>query len=255
MIDTHTHLYAAEFDNDQVETIERALEAGVKRFYLPAIDSTFTQKMYALEQQFPEYIFLMAGLHPTHVNENYKTELAHVKQQLSERTFVAIGEIGIDLYWDKTFLAQQQQAFREQIALAKHYKLPIVIHSRDSFDEIFEILEAEKSDDLYGIFHCFTGTYEQALRAIGLGFVLGIGGVATFKNGKIADYLAQIPIEHIVLETDSPYLAPVPHRGKRNESSYIRLIAEKVAEIYNLPFETIVQKTTENALLILQKNQ
>ncbi len=253
MIDTHTHLYAAEFDNDQSETIERALKAGVKRFYLPAIDSTFTQKMYALEEQFPEYIFLMAGLHPTHVNENYKTELAHVKQQLSERTFVAIGEIGIDLYWDKKFLTQQQQAFREQIALAKHYKLPIVIHSRDSFAEIFEILEVEKSDDLYGIFHCFTGTYEQALRAIRLGFMLGIGGVATFKNGKIADYLAQIPIEHIVLETDSPYLAPVPHRGKRNESSYIRLIAEKIAEIYNLPFETIVQETTKNALQIFKK--
>ena len=185
LTDTHTHLYSEAFDIDRDQMIERALKAGISRFYLPAIDSSYTQSMYALERKYPENIFLMTGLHPTHVKQDPKTELAHIKENLQHRKFVAIGEIGIDLYWDKTNLKQQQTAFRFQIQLAKQYKLPIVIHCRDAFDEVFEILEAEKSDDLFGIFHCFTGTLAQAHRAISYNMKLGIGGVVTFKNGKI----------------------------------------------------------------------
>lgn len=245
--DTHTHLYSEEFDQDRKEMIQRAINAGVSRFFIPAIDSSCTQSMYELEQNFPENIFLMMGLHPTYVKDNYQAELSHVKSELAKRKFYAIGEIGIDLYWDKTYLAQQQDAFRTQIQLAKQYKLPIVIHSRESFNEIFEILEEEKSPDLFGIFHCFTGTYEQALQAISYNMKLGIGGVVTFKNGKIDQFLNQIDLKHIVLETDSPYLAPIPYRGKRNESSYILNVVHKLAEIYKVSPEEIARITTENA--------
>jgi TatD DNase family protein len=227
--------------------IQRAIDVGVSRFFIPAIDSEYTQAMYDLENSFPKNIFLMMGLHPTHVKDNYKQELEHVALELSKRKFYAIGEIGIDLYWDKTHLEEQKQAFRKQIQLAKQYKLPIVIHCRDAFDEIFEILEAEKSADLFGIFHCFTGTYEQALQAISYNMKLGIGGVVTFKNGKIDQFLNQIDLKHIVLETDSPYLSPIPHRGKRNESSYIINVLTKLAAIYNLPPEKIARITTENS--------
>ena len=189
----------------------------------------------------------MMGLHPTYVKDNYKDELAHVETELAQRKFYAIGEIGIDLYWDKTHLKEQQDAFRHQIRLAKQYKLPIVIHCRDAFDEIFDVLDAEKSPDLLGIFHCFTGTYEQALRAISFGMKLGIGGVVTFKNGKIDQFLNQIDLQHVVLETDSPYLAPIPFRGKRNESRYIINVVQKLAEIYALPSEEIASITTENS--------
>ena len=175
--------------------------------------------MYDLERDFPEHVFLMMGLHPTYVKDNYETELAHVASELAKRKFYAIGEIGIDLYWDKTHLKEQQIAFRQQIQWAKQYKVPIVIHCREAFDEIFEILEEEKSPELFGIFHCFSGTYEQALQAISYNMLLGIGGVVTFKNGKIDQFLDRIDLQHIVLETDSPYLAPIPFRGKRNESS------------------------------------
>jgi TatD DNase family protein len=206
--------------------------------------------MYDLEKAYPENIFLMMGLHPTHVRENYLEELQHVEQELAKRKFVAVGEIGIDLYWDKTHLPQQQDAFRKQIQLAKHYKLPIVIHCREAFDEIFEILEEEKSPELFGIFHCFSGTYEQALQAISYNMKLGIGGVVTFKNGKIDQFLHQIDLKHVVLETDSPYLAPVPFRGKRNESSYLVNVIDKLAVIYNLPQEEIAFVTTENSKAI-----
>lgn len=248
--DTHTHLYSNEFDEDRNEMIQRAIDAGVSRFFIPAIDSAYTQSMYELEKDYPENIFLMMGLHPTHVKDNYLEELKHVEEELSKRKFFAVGEIGIDLYWDKTHLPQQQDAFRKQIQLAKQYKLPIVIHCREAFDEIFEILEAEKSTDLFGIFHCFSGTFEQALQAISCQMKLGIGGVVTFKNGKIDQFLNQIDISHIVLETDSPYLAPVPYRGKRNESSYLLNVVAKLAEIYNLPTEEIAKITTENSRLI-----
>jgi TatD DNase family protein len=245
--DTHTHLYSEEFDQDRNKMIQRAIDTGVSRFFVPSIDSNYTQKMYELEKEFPENIFLMMGLHPTYVKENYLEELAHVETELSKRKFQAIGEIGIDLFWDKTFLKQQQHAFQHQIQLAKKYNLGINIHCRDAFDETFEVLESEKAADLFGIFHCFTGDLAQAEKAISLGMKLGIGGVATFKNGKIDQFLNQIDLKHIVLETDSPYLAPVPYRGKRNESSYVTLVAQKLAEIYNLSIEEIAQITTENS--------
>ena len=246
--DTHTHLYSEEFETDRTEIIQRAISAGVSRFFVPSIDSTYTSKMYALEAQFPQNIFLMMGLHPCYVKpESYEAELAHVETELSKRKFQAIGEIGIDLYWDKTTLAIQQEAFRRQIQLAKKYQLGINIHCRDAFDEVFEVLESEKSDGLFGIFHCFTGDFQQAQRAINLNMKLGIGGVATFKNGKIDQFLKEIDLQYIVLETDSPYLAPVPYRGKRNESSYTVLVAEKLAQIYELPVSEIARITTENS--------
>ncbi len=245
--DTHTHLYSKDFEEDRNEMIQRAIDAGVSRFFIPAIDSTFTQAMYDLEKAYPENIFLMMGLHPTHVKDNYLDELQHVEEELAKRKFYAVGEIGIDLYWDKTHLQEQKNAFRKQIQLAKQYKLPIVIHCRDAFDEVFEVLEEEKADDLFGIFHCFSGTYEQALQAISYNMKLGIGGVVTFKNGKIDQFLNQIELKHIVLETDSPYLAPVPYRGKRNESSYLVNVVDKLAAIYSLSPQEIARITTENS--------
>ncbi len=248
--DTHTHLYSEEFDIDRNEMMQRAINNGVTRFFIPAIDSNYIQKMYALESDYPENVFLMMGLHPTYVKDNYLEELQIVEQELAKRKFYAIGEIGIDLYWDKTHLKEQQIAFRTQIQLAKKYKLPIVIHCREAFDEIFEILEEEKSEDLFGIFHCFSGTYEQALQAISYNMKLGIGGVVTFKNGKIDQFINQIDLKHLVLETDSPYLAPIPFRGKRNESSYIVNVVDKLASLYGLSSEEIALKTTENSKAI-----
>lgn len=247
LTDTHTHLYSEEFADDRDAMILRAFNAGVTRLFVPSIDASYTQQMYNIEKQYPENVFLMMGLHPTYVKENYKEELAHVERELALRKFAAVGEIGIDLYWDKTRLAEQKYAFKYQIQLAKKYKLPINIHCRDAFDEVFEVLESEKGDDLFGIFHCFTGDFGQAQKAISYNMKLGIGGVATFKNGKIDQFLADIDLKHIVLETDSPYLSPVPHRGKRNESSYTLLVAQKLAEIYGLPIEQIAKITTQNS--------
>ncbi|MCE2614022.1 TatD family hydrolase [Flavobacteriaceae bacterium D16] len=248
--DTHCHLYVEAFEEDLDSVISRAIALGVSRFFIPAIDSGYTQSMLHLKKNYPDQVFLMAGLHPTHVKENYKEELEHVKALLAKGDYCAVGEIGIDLYWDKSFFREQQEAFRTQIRWAKKNSLPIVIHCRESFDEIFEILEEEKGEDLRGIFHCFTGTLEQAHRAIGYNMKLGIGGVVTFKNGKIDQFLGQIDLKHIVLETDSPYLAPVPYRGKRNESSYLREILEKISIIYNKPIEEIARITTENSKVV-----
>ena len=247
LTDTHTHLYSDSFNEDRGTMMQRAFDAGVKRLFIPAIDSETTEAMYQLEKKYPENIFLMMGLHPTSVKENYKEELKHVEDQFLKRSFFAVGEIGIDLYWDKSTLEIQKKAFKTQIQLAKKYQLPIVIHCRDAFDEVFEVLETEKGDDLYGIFHCFTGTLEQAKKALSYNMKLGIGGVATFKNGKIDTFLSQIPLQHIVLETDAPYLSPSPHRGKRNESSYITYVIEKLATIYKLSFNEIANITTENS--------
>ncbi len=247
LTDTHTHLYADQFNEDRVEVVQRALDLGVKRFFIPAIDSETTQSMFELEKQFPENIFLMMGLHPTHVKENFKEELAHVKKWLDKRNFYAVGEIGIDLYWDKTLLKQQQEAFKTQINWAKEKNLPIVIHCRDAFDEVFEVLEEMKDAKLFGIFHCFTGNLEQAKKAISYNMKLGIGGVVTFKNGKIDQFLNEIPLKNIVLETDAPYLAPAPYRGKRNESSYLLKVAEKLATIYNISVEELAKITTQNS--------
>lgn len=250
LTDTHTHLYSEEFTEDSELIIQRALDSGVSRLFVPSIDSSYTSKMYDLEAKYPENVFLMMGLHPCYVKENYTEELAHVETELNKRRFAAIGEIGIDLFWDKTFLQQQQDVFVRQIQLAKHYQIPINIHCRDAFDEVLEILAQEKSPELWGIFHCFTGDFNQAKQAIDYGMKLGIGGVATFKNGKIDQFLNQIDIKNIVLESDAPYLAPVPFRGKRNESSYIKIIAEKLSEIYNLPLEEIAAITTENSKVV-----
>ena len=251
--DTHTHLYSKAFDDDRQEIMQRAIDANVSRFFVPAIDSTYTKSMLQLEKDYPDNVFLMMGLHPTHVKENYKDELAHVEEMLAKRKFYAVGEIGIDLYWDKTTLGIQQNAFRHQIKLAKQYKLPIVIHCREAFDEIFEVLEDEKDDDLFGIFHCFTGTIEQARKAISYNMKLGIGGVVTFKNGKIDQFLNQIDLKHVVLETDSPYLSPTPYRGKRNESLYITNVLKKVSEIYNVSEDEVADITTQNSQEIFSK--
>ena len=245
--DTHTHLYSEAFDEDRVAVIEEAIANGVERFFIPAIDASYTERMLDLKNSYPENVFLMTGLHPTHVKKNYKEELSHVEEMLGIHSFVAIGEIGIDLYWDKTFLREQQDAFRSQIRLAKKHKLPIVIHCREAFNAVFEILEEEKGDDLFGIFHCFTGDLEQAHKAISYNMKLGIGGVVTFKNGKIDTFLNKIDLTHIVLETDAPYLAPVPYRGKRNESYYILKVLEKVALIYGITPEEVAAITTQNS--------
>ncbi|HDZ06862.1 hypothetical protein LCGC14_0050500 [marine sediment metagenome] len=245
--DTHTHLYSEAFDEDRNEVVQKAINLGVDRFFIPAIDSTYTERMLSLEKDFPGHMFLMSGLHPTHVKENYESELMHIEEMLEKHTYYAIGEIGIDLYWEKKFLKEQQIAFRRQIQLAKKKRLPIVIHCRDAFDEVFQILEEEKGEDLRGIFHCFTGTLDQAKTAISYNMKLGIGGVVTFKNGKIDTFLKEIELNHIVLETDSPYLAPTPYRGKRNESAYIVNVLERLADIHGLSNEHIALKTTENS--------
>lgn len=245
--DTHTHLYSEQFDEDRTVVIQKAMDAGVSRFFIPAIDSTCTTSMLQLEKDFSEVVFLMMGLHPTSVKDNYKEELALVKQWLDKRAFYAVGEIGIDLYWDKTFLKQQQDAFKTQIEWAKEKDLPIVIHCRDAFDEIFEVLKDVKDAKLHGIFHCFTGTLAQAHKAISFNMKLGIGGVVTFKNGGIDKFLNEIELQNIVLETDSPYLAPTPFRGKRNESSYIINILDKLVDIYGLTPQEIADITTQNS--------
>ena len=253
MIDTHTHLYLEAFDKDRDFAIQNALDEGITDFYVPAIDSEYHKKMFDLETSYPEQVHLMMGLHPTRVKENFKEELDLVKVQLSKRNFSAVGEIGIDLYWDRRHYDQQQQAFDLQIEWAINYDLPIVVHCRSAFNEVFEVLEGHRLDSLRGIFHCFTGTVEHAFRAIGLNLKLGIGGVITFKNGKIDQFLNKIPLKSIVLETDAPYLAPFPFRGKRNESAYLTLIRDKVAKCYELSPNEISSITTQNALAVFEK--
>ena len=250
IIDTHTHLYLNQFKDDVDLVIARAKNAGIDKFIFPAIDSSHFKDMHELRNRYPENIYLMSGLHPVSVKDNYMEELNLVLKSLVTNSYVAIGEIGIDLYWDKTFLKQQQEAFEFQIRLAVSNNLPIVIHCRDGFDEIFEILDAEKCSRMRGIFHCFTGTLEQAVRAINLGFKLGIGGVVTFKNGRIDKFLNKIDIKNIVLETDAPYLSPVPHRGKRNESFYVTYVLKKISELYGLNEQEIAKITSKNALEI-----
>jgi len=247
IIDTHTHLYLNQFKEDIDDVIARAKEIGIKKFIFPSIDSSHFDCMHNLKKKYPKEIYLMSGLHPTDVKENFRDELDFVENSLKTFDYVAIGEIGVDLYWDKTFLKQQQDAFRFQIRLAIKHDLPIVIHCREAFNEIFEILDKENCDKLRGVFHCFTGTFEEAQRAINLGFVLGIGGVVTFKNGAIDKFLHKIELKNIVLETDSPYLAPAPFRGKRNESSYIIYVIEKLSEIYGISKEKIAEITSKNA--------
>lgn len=246
-IDTHTHLYLKDFDIDIDEEIKNSISLGINEFYLPSIDSSYTNRMIDLKNKYPNEIKLMMGLHPTHIDTDFKIEIDHIKKMLGEVEFSAVGEIGIDLYWNKKNLKNQINIFIQQIEIALSNKLPIVIHCRDAFDEVYKVLLNFKKDNLSGIFHCFTGTKEEANKIIDLNFKLGIGGVVTFKNGGIDKFLNQIPLTSIVLETDAPYLAPHPHRGKRNKSSYLVTIAEKIALIYNLPIEKIAQQTTKNA--------
>lgn len=255
LIDTHAHLYSKKFDADRAEMMERAMESGVGQFFLPNIDRTSVEGMLQMEEDYPGQCFAMMGTHPCSIKEDYKDELAAVEKWLSERPFCAIGEIGIDLYWDKTHLRQQQDAFRQQIKWAKSLNIPIVIHSRDATAEVLEILEEQKDERLHGIFHCFTGTSEEAQRIINLDFYLGIGGVVTFKNGGLDKVVKEVSLDHLVLETDAPYLAPVPKRGKRNESAYVRLVAEKIAAVQQVPFSEVAQRTTANAESIFKVGQ
>lgn len=248
LTDTHAHLYADEFREDIDSTLERSIDKNIKRIFLPNIDSGSTSAMLNLVDKYPGNLFPMMGIHPCSVNENYKAELAHAKEHLETGNFCAVGEIGIDLYWDKTFIKEQQDAFETQIRWAKAMQLPIVIHARDSFQEIFEIVDEENDESLTGIFHCFTGGKEEAEKIINYGgFKLGIGGVVTFKNSGLDKVLSEVNVKHLVLETDSPYLAPTPFRGKRNESSYLEQIAFKLCDIYNLSLEEIANITTENS--------
>jgi len=246
-IDTHAHIYSADFDKDREEVMERSREAGVNEIYMPNIDHTSMDGMLEVESDHPETCFAMMGLHPCSVKKDFESELYIVEQWLSKRKFAAIGEIGTDLYWDKSFWEQQKEAFTIQVSWAKKYKLPIVIHSRQSIDETIGLIEPLLGDGLTGIFHCFSGNLEQAKKIISMGFYLGLGGVATFKNGGLDKVLPEITLDNLVMETDSPYLAPVPYRGKRNEPSYIPLIAGKIAEIKKISLEEVQEATSRNS--------
>lgn len=247
LVDTHTHLYADAFAADRAEVIQRALDGGVTRFYLPNIDHTSVEGMLALEARYPAHCFAMMGLHPCHVDAHVEQALHEVETWLNRRPFVAVGEIGTDLHWDQTYRAQQAEAFRIQVGWAQARDLPVVIHCRDSFDWTMELLEPLHDARLRGIFHCFTGTAAQARRAVELGFLLGIGGVATFKNGGLDQVLPHIDLQHLVLETDSPYLAPVPHRGRRNEPAFVALVAQRVADLHQTTLAAVARVTTHNA--------
>ncbi|MEK9958026.1 MAG: TatD family hydrolase [Flavobacteriaceae bacterium] len=248
LIDSHTHLYLPDFDEDRDAVIARANALGIDTFLLPAIDASYTSRMEDLKKAYPNQMHLMTGLHPTHVKENYEEELDHVEELLKSQTRVAVGEIGIDLYWDRSFLPQQQIAFDRQIQWAKDHDLPIVIHCRDAFKEVFDVLAGHRGPKLKGIFHCFTGTQADAQQALDCNLLLGIGGVVTFKNGKIDQYIADIPLKHLVLETDAPYLAPTPYRGKRNESAYLYEVVKRLAELYQTTPEIIAVQTTQNLI-------
>lgn len=247
LTDTHTHLYYETDPQKRADLMQRCFDNRINRLFLPNVDVESVTQVYNLVDAYPENVFPMLGLHPCSVKDDWEQVLAAIKASHQNHKIYAIGEIGIDLYWDKTTLPQQIAAFKQQIAWAKSLKLPIVIHCRDAFDEVFEVLEQEQGDDLRGIFHCFTGNLEQAQKVISLGFYLGIGGVVTYKNAGLDKILPQIDLRHIVLETDSPYLTPVPHRGKPNESSYLIYVAQKVADVYQTSIETVADITTANS--------
>lgn len=246
MIETHAHLYAQEFDEDRAEMIERAEEAGVEKFYMPNIDHESIEPMMEVEAKFSNTIATM-GIHPCHVEKHFEKQLYEVEDWLNKRKFVAVGEIGLDFYWDKSLMKEQKEALRIQIELAKKYDIPIILHCRDSFQETYEIVKEMNDEKLKGVFHCFTGNAEDAQKVIDLGFFLGIGGVVTFKNGGLAEHIPDIDINRIVLETDAPYLAPTPKRGKRNESAYLELVAQKIADLKQIPKEDLIKITSTNA--------
>ncbi len=252
LTDTHAHLYLGAFNNDRDLAINRAIGEGIRYMLLPNINSKSIGEMLDLCEKYPENIFPMMGLHPTDVKENYIEELAVVESWLTKRKFYAVGEIGIDLYWDKTFFEAQKIALKAQITLAKKHQLPVVLHSRNSFDEIFEVIAGEIDGNLTGVFHCFNGNLAQAEKIIGWGFKLGIGGVLTFQNSGLDKVVENIPLENIILETDAPFLTPKPHRGKRNECSYLKLVVEKLAEIKNMDIAEVAAITTKNAVDLFQ---
>jgi TatD DNase family protein len=248
-IDTHTHLFSESFHEDRTEVVMRAINAGVQTLLLPNIDLESIEPMHELAAQFPNHCYPMMGLHPGSVGSDWKNSLEIIKSHLfSDRTYCAVGEIGMDLYWDKTFVNEQKEVFHQQVEWAKELKLPIVIHAREAFDEIFEVLDGLNDDRLTGVFHCFTGTLEQAQRALDYGnFKLGIGGVLTYKKSGLDEVLAHLPLDCMILETDSPYLPPVPHRGKRNESAYLLHVAERLAEVKNMTLKQVEEVTSQNA--------
>jgi len=255
LIDTHTHLFVKEFDNDRDTVIKNAVNSGITKMILPGINSSYIEIQNKLAKQFPDICFPAIGLHPSDVKENFKDEINIVEQQLKTNKYIAVGEIGIDLYWDKTFLPQQKDAFKKQIVLAKKHKLPIIIHVREAFNEVFEIVDSLNDDALTGVFHSFTGNVEQANKILTYdGFKIGINGIVTFKNSGLDKVVKNIDLKHLVLETDSPYLSPVPKRGKRNESSYLLYIAEKIAEIKNVSIEKLAEITNINAIEIFGNN-
>ena len=247
LIDTHTHLYLKEFEQDINEVIQRAFDEGVEKFYLPAIDRSENQALLALESKFPANVFAIAGLHPCSVKENFKEELETIQQQLSQRKFAAIGETGLDFYWDTSFAEQQYESLHTHAEWALQYKRPLVLHTRNAMQETIDVVKSYKGRGLYGIFHCFGGTLQNARDIIDLGFLLGIGGVLTYKNSGLAEVIKEMDLPYLVLETDAPYLAPAPFRGKRNESSYLKYIVQKLAEIKNLPIEEVASQTTKTA--------
>jgi TatD DNase family protein len=247
LIDTHCHLYAEEFEADIDNVIQRAEIEGIERFYLPAIDSKSLESMLAVSKRFPDKCIPMMGLHPCYVKENYLPELEIVAKYLTKEKFAAVGEIGLDFYWDKTFIQQQYDAFRTQIELSLQYKLPVVLHSRDAMQETIDVIKEYIPKGIKGIFHCFGGTYENAVEIIDAGFYLGIGGILTYKKSGLSEVLEKIDLKHLVLETDAPYLSPVPFRGKRNESSYLKYIVATLAEVKKVSIEEVAQVTTANA--------
>lgn len=247
LIDTHTHLYSHKFSEDRDAMIARARTAGVELALLPAVDSDSHERMLELEQAYPDFCIAMIGLHPVSVKENYEEELALVKSYLDRRSWIALGEIGLDFYWDKTYVAQQEDAFLRQCAWALEYDLPIVIHARDSIDRLLELLAGLGENCPRGEFHCWTGNLAQSERALNLGFYLGIGGIVTFKNGGLDKVVAELPKDRILLETDAPYLAPVPYRGKRNETAYVLEVAKKISEIWNCPLAAVKEQSGQNA--------
>ena len=253
LIDTHTHLYAEEFTADIDNVLQKAHNEGVEQFYLPAIDSTTTNALLSLEKKYPGQIFAMAGLHPCSVKENFKEELELIQRQLSEREFAAIGETGLDFYWDTSFTKEQYESLHIHAEWALQYKRPLVLHTRNAMQETIDVVKSYHGKNLFGIFHCFGGTLDQAKEIIDCGFLLGIGGVITYKNSGLAEVIKDIDLQHLVLETDAPYLAPVPFRGKRNESSYLKFIVQKIAEAKNISVEEVANQTTKNANAIFSK--
>lgn len=254
LIETHAHIYSTKFDNDRDNMISRARDVGISQIIMPNIDHESIEGMLKLEKQYPELCLPTMGLHPCSVDKDFEKELQTVKAWLDKRKFTAIGEIGTDLYWDKTKYDYQVEAFNQQVNWAKEYRLPIIIHCRESIDQTIELVERLADENLTGVFHCFTGDEKQAQRIVDLGFYLGIGGVVTFKNGGLAEIMHKIPMERIILETDSPFLAPKPYRGKRNEPAYVIEVAKKIAELKKHTIEDVAQITTQNAQKLFNLN-